>query len=73
MIQKKTNEKFNVVADILNFIKYYNNKYKTKININIILQSDENEKNIINKICNYILEFYFDFDFGDDSNDQNLY
>ncbi len=51
---KKTVEKFSIVADILKFIKNYNIKSKTKININIIFQSDENEKNIIKKIYNYI-------------------
>ena len=34
------------------------------------MQSDENVKNIINKNCNNILEFYFDLD--EDSNDENL-
>lgn len=34
------------------------------------MQSDENEKDIINKICNYILDFYFDLD--EDYNDENL-
>ena len=34
------------------------------------MQSNEKEKNIINKICNYILEFYFDLD--EDSNDENF-
>jgi hypothetical protein len=56
----ENNEKFSIIGDILKFVKNYNNKYKTNININLILQSSEDEKETINKICNYILDFYFD-------------
>ena len=50
----ESKEKFSIIDDILKFVKNYNNKYKSNININIILQSNKDEKEIINKICNYV-------------------
>ena len=38
-----SNKKFSVINDILLFIQNFNRKYKTKLDFNIILQSDEED------------------------------
>ena len=39
----------------------FNSKYKTKINFNIILQSDKEELKIIEKVSNYLLKIFLDY------------
>ena len=43
-------KKFSVIDDILKFISEYNKKYKTKLNIHNIIQSEPEELELINKI-----------------------
>ena len=47
-----------MVKDILNFLKHLKQKYNEKIYINYILQGDEETKEIINKIFNYLIEIF---------------
>ena len=49
-----------------------NEKYSDGLNIINILQCEE-DSGIINKVCIYLLEFYFDIDFeeSEDANDEN--
>ena len=70
-IQVKNNKKFSIIDDILRFIKSYNSKYNSNIDVNILLQSNEEEKDIINKVCKFILEFFFDIDDNDEYEDEN--
>ena len=70
-IQVKNNKKFSIIDDILRFIKSYNSKYNSNIDVNILLQSNEEEKDIINKVCKFILEFFFDIDENDEYEDEN--
>ena len=53
-------EKFSIIKDIIDFITKYNDKYKSELNINILIQSNGEEMVAINKICDYVLEFFFD-------------
>lgn len=54
-IQVKNNKKFSIIADIFGFIKSYNSKYNSNIDANILLKSNEEEKETINKVCKFIL------------------
>ena len=54
-------EKFSVINDIYQFIKNFNSKYNTKLDFNIILQSDEEDLKIIDNVGNYLLEFFLDY------------
>ena len=65
-------EKFSVVSDVLTFIKKYNEKYNTNIDINLIIQNDDEITNIVNKTCNYILEFFFDIYENEEEKDFEL-
>ena len=58
-------KKFSIVNDIILFIKNMNLKYKDGLNLTNILQADHNENEIINKVTNYLLDFYFDLDTND--------
>ena len=66
-------EKFSIIKDITEFIKNMNEKYSDGLNLINILQCDEEDSAIINKVCIYLLEFYFDIDFeeSEDANDEN--
>ena len=37
-----------------------NDKYKDDLNLNNILQEDTNDLELINKVCSYLSDFYFD-------------
>lgn len=63
------NKKFSVVDDIFKFIKNYNNKYHSNININLIIQANDDEKSIIYKVCNYILDMFYDLDGDEDEHE----
>ena len=43
-----------------NLYNKFNDKYDTKIDINIIIQNEDEIAAIVNKTCNCILEFFFD-------------
>ena len=43
-------KKFSIIEDIFNYLKNYNEKYDSNININLIIQSNEKEKEVIYKI-----------------------
>jgi len=45
------------IKDIYDFIVKCNKKYKNDLNFNIILQSDDEETNIIYKIADYLFDF----------------
>ncbi len=47
---KEKEDKFSVKTDILSFMNKYNDKYKTKIDFNYILQSTEDLVEIIEKV-----------------------
>ena len=66
-------EKFSIVEDIISFISNYNNKYKEKLDFKLILQSDLENLEIINKIAGYLLDLYFDITLKDEESDLNLY
>ena len=50
-----------------------NNKYKEKLDFKLILQSEKENLEIINKIAGYLLDFYFDITLKDEETDLNLY
>ena len=52
------NVKFSIIEDILKFIAHLNKKYQEKINLNNVLQGDEETYEIINKTCNYLLDYF---------------
>ena len=59
IIPKK--EKFSIIKDIYFFIDSYNQKYSKKIEVNQIIQGDEDDKNVINKKTNYMLNLLYHF------------
>lgn len=65
------NEKFSVIRDILKFIKFFKEKYIDDFNIINILQGDREQNEIINKVCNHLLDFYFDLDFKEEYIEEN--
>lgn len=69
---EKKIEKFSVVKDIVLFIKNINQKYKDGLNLNNILQGDEENNDIINKVADYLLEFYFDLDLEKNDKDSSI-
>ena len=64
--------KFSVIKDIYDFIVKYNKKYKTDLNFNLILQSDDEETNIIYKLADYLLDLFFDIDTEDSILNKNI-
>lgn len=61
-------EKFSIINDIYTFISNFNSKYKTKLDFNIILQSEEEDLLIIEKVSNYLLEIFLDYYAEEDKN-----
>ena len=60
-------EKFSIINDIYKFIDQYNEKYKTTINIHNIIQNEGgDESEIINKVCNYLLTLFYDYEEEDE-------
>ena len=66
-------EKFSVVNDILLFIKKYKDLYNTDIDIINIIQNNNEINDIIEKVCNYMLENLNDFSFVGKENEENDY
>ena len=58
---------------VLNFFKNFNNKYKQKLDFTLILQSKEEKSEIINKVGDYLLDFFFVLNIKDDEEDEILY
>ena len=46
----------------------YHNKYKALIEFNNIIQGDEENIKLINKICNYLLDLYLDITIIENNN-----
>ena len=64
-------QNFSIINDILNYLKCYNLKYKTDLNIHIIIQGDESDNAIITKVCNYILNLFFGIEPEDYDNENS--
>ena len=64
-------KKFSVVDDILKFISEYNKKYKIKLNINNIIQSEKEELELINKMSDYLLNLIYGIENDDFEYDEN--
>ena len=62
-------EKFSIIKDIYEYLINYNNKYKSKINIHLIIQGEKDELKIINKISNYLVEMFFNIEVEEKDND----
>ena len=63
--------KFSFIDDILKFIWDYNRKYKTKLNIYNIIQSEPEELELINKISDYLLNLIYGVENEDLECDEN--
>ena len=50
------------------FLKKYNTKYKTNLNIHCIIQGEPGEFDLIYKVCDYLLEMFFNLDIEDNIN-----
>ena len=64
----KSIEKFSFVKDIIELLTNFN------INLNILLQGDENDIQIINKVCIYLMDIFLDKDtdeFEEKNDNQN--
>ena len=59
-----------MVQDILKFASKYNAKYKEKLNIHIIIQGDNEEINLINKLSNYLLDLLLGIESKETNNEQ---
>ena len=71
---EEKDDKFSVINDILSFMNKYNDKYKTKIDFNNILQSSEELREIIAKVIEYCLDITFDnINFAYENSEQNDY
>ena len=69
---EEKDDKFSVINDILSFMNKYNDKYKTKITFNNILQSSEELVEIIEKATEYCQDITFDnINFFDENSEQN--
>ena len=69
---EEKDDKFSVINDILSFMNKYNDKYKTKITFNNILQSSEELVEIIEKANEYCQDITFDnINFFDENSEQN--
>ena len=63
--QNKKVEKFTIINDIYTFLKKYNTKYKTNLNIHCIIQGVSGDFDLIYKVCDYLLEMFFNLDIED--------
>ena len=72
-IKNKQLIEFSIINDIITFISNYNNKYKQKLDFNLILQSSEEDMNLVYKTADYLLDFYFDIVAKDEECDNKLY
>ena len=65
-------EKFSIIKDILYFISNYNEKYKANLNVHNIIQGEQDELEIINKISDYLLKLIYGFEKDDFDTDENI-
>ena len=63
-------EKFSIINDIIKFITMMNKNYNDGLNLVNILQCGEESSEIINKVSQYLIDFYFDVD-SDSVSDEN--
>ena len=52
-------KKFSIIEDIYKFITNYNEKYKTKLNVKLIIQSDEEDMENIYNISKKIIDLFY--------------
>ena len=64
-------KKFSVIDDILKFISEYNKIYKTNLNIHNIIQSEQEELELINKMSEYLLNIIYGIENDDFEYDEN--
>lgn len=64
-------KKFSIINDIYRFIEQYNSKYSTNINIHTIIQGNKEDTEIINKVSNYLLETFFDYEEENEDNEED--
>lgn len=61
------NNKFTIIDDIYNYLSFYNKKYSEKVDLQKIIQDNNEEFEIINKIINkitkYLTELFFNLDY----------
>ena len=62
-------EKFSIINYIINFITMMNKNYNDGLNLVNILQCGEESSEIINKVGQYLIDFYFDVDSDSDSDE----
>ena len=55
-------KKYSLILDIYKFINNYNDKYKTSISPKIIIQGDNEDLSTINKVCQNVVDIFFDID-----------
>ena len=60
-----------IIDDILKFISEYNKKYKIKLNIHNIIQSEQEELELINKMSDYLLNLIYGIENDDFECDEN--
>ena len=60
------NNKLSIIDDIYNYLSSYNKKYSEKIDIHKIIQVNNKEFDIINKITKYLTELFFNLDYGNE-------
>ena len=67
-----TINKFTIIDDIYNYLSNYNKKYSEKENLHQIIQGNDEELEIINKITKYLTVLFFnlDYDYEDDKNSE---
>ena len=63
-------EKYSVINDIMSYLKNYKNKYNCKLDVIHIIQGNEDEQQVINQVCNTVLDSFFVEDLN--VNDENL-
>ena len=69
-INEEKAEKFSIINDIYKFLKKYNEKYKSNINIHNIIQNEgEEETEIIMKVSNYLLSLFLDYEEDNEENE----
>ena len=56
--------KFTIIDDIYNYSSNHNKKYSEKINLHLIIQGNDEEFEIINKITKYLTDIFFNLDYG---------
>ena len=61
----------NIYMNIYNFLEKFMKKYNKKINLNLLIQDEEEIKNLLDNIYNKILSELYNIKFEDDKIDLN--